>query len=72
MNGIIAQHIGHIVRGHSRVIDTDKFHIGTVNCSAKCQASNPSKSVNTDFDTHISNLPSFSTDIFYYTPLFTD
>jgi hypothetical protein len=52
VDGVVLQHVRHIVGGHERVVDADKFQTGIVKTRAENQAAYTAESVDTDFDTH--------------------
>ncbi len=53
MYGIIAEHVRHIVQINERIINADYFNIRVAQRGTENQASNPTKSINTNFYFHI-------------------
>ena len=55
MDRVIAQHIGHVVGCHERVVHSHDFHIVVGQGGAEDQTADPAKSIDTNFGFHRKN-----------------
>ncbi|SCJ36920.1 Uncharacterised protein [uncultured Clostridium sp.] len=52
VDGVVPEHVGHIVGGHTGVVDADKLHVGAAEARAEYQAADSAEAVDTDLDAH--------------------
>jgi hypothetical protein len=52
VDGVVLQHVSHIIRRHKGVVDADKVKAGVIETRAENQTTDPAESVDTDLNAH--------------------
>ena len=66
MHGVVTQHISHIIRSHTRVVDAQEFDVFIGQACTENHTADTAKAVDTYFDTHSSNILLIEYILFYW------